>query len=171
MTFLQRAGIVLAAVTFAACGSDQSQGASIGSDEASVVTVAGEDAPAFEPGDSDNPEEEVDVASVVTVTVDLPADVELFGVAVVALEDISLADAPSVEIARVEIPVDQLAGQNNTVDVFLPLPLDGTIDVTATVHIDVDENGTFSQGDWISPDLAMVTPESQSNIVVDLVRI
>lgn len=153
-----------------ACGGDDPSQTAAG-DEASVVTVADADAPAFEPGDSDNPDEEVDVASVVSVKVDLPDDVELFGVAVVALEDISLADAPSIEIARVEVPVGQLATQDNTVEVFLPLPLDGTIDVTATVHIDVDENGAFSQGDWISPELAMVTPESQSNIVVNLVRI
>jgi hypothetical protein len=171
MTYVQRAGIVLTAVLFAACGGDQTQGTSASGDGATEITVVGEDAPAFEPGDSDNPDEEVDVASVVTVTVDIPADAELFGVAVVALEDVSLADAPSVEIARVEMPVDQLAGQGNKVDVFLPLPLDGTIDVTATVHIDVDENGAFSQGDWISPELAMVTPETQSNIVLGLVRI
>ena len=171
MRHVQRAGIVMAAVVLAACGGDEVQETSAGSDGATVVTVAGDDAPAFEPGDEDNPDEEVDVASVVTVTVDIPADADLFGVAVVALEDISLADAPSVEIARVEMPVEQLAGQGNTVDVFLPLPLDGTIDVTATVHIDVDENGAFSQGDWISPELAMVTPETQSNIVLGLVRI
>lgn len=163
------AALVLGVSMPAACGSDDPR-ASVSGDEASVVTVAGDEAPSFEPGD-DRPVEEVDVASVVTVIVDRPDGVELFGTAIVALEDVSLSDAPSIEIARVEVPTADLAAMNDTVEIFLPLPLDGSIDVTATVHIDTDESGTFSQGDWISPELIPVTPSTQSGLIAGLVRI
>ena len=69
------------------------------------------------------------------------------------------------------MPVADLVAQDNTVEVFLPLPLDGTIDVTATVHIDIDESGGLSPGDWISNELALVTPGNASVVTVGLVQI
>lgn len=158
-----------------ACGSDDGEptladGAGSDDDGASSVTASGADSQIIEEGDQ-RPEDEVDGASVVRVVVELPPDIDLAGNVIVALEDITYSDTEAVEIARLELPVAQLIEQGNQVEMFLPLPLDGSVDVTATVHLDVDENGTFSQGDWISPELAMVTPETSSNVIVNLVQI
>jgi hypothetical protein len=70
-----------------------------------------------------------------------------------------------------ELSVAQLVSQSMAVELFTPVPLDGSIDVTATVHIDVDENGAFSQGDWISPNLASVGPGPGSAVSVTMVQI
>lgn len=152
----------------AACGSAADE--TVVADDASAVTVAGADSAIEEQGD-DRPEEETDAASVVSIMVDLPEGADLAGIAIVALEDVTMADAEAIQIASLELPVDQLAAQNNMVEVFLPLPLDGSVAITATVHIDVDENGSFSQGDWISPDLVPVTTETASEITVKMVQI
>lgn len=164
-----------ASVTLAisACGS--SDGESLAAAEAdpgaaaSAETVGGAASGIVDEGDS-APDGEPDGAAVVAVTIDVPSGVELAGVAIVALEDITVADTEAVEIGRVELPASDLQVLGNEVEVFLPLPLDGSIDVTATVHIDVDENGAVSQGDWISPALSMVTSDSTA-VVVEIVQI
>lgn len=162
--------LVAALALLSACGTDGDPTVAGTGDDASAVTVAGADSAIVEQGD-DRPDEEVDVASVVSVTVDLPPGVELAGTAIVALEDITYADAEAIEIASVELPVAQLIENDHRVDVFLPLPLDGSVEVTATVHIDIDENGVFSTGDWISPELAMVAPGSNPEVTVNVVQI
>lgn len=146
--------LLVLALPVSACGLTQSDG-SVVADDVSAVTVAGADS-AIEPEGDARPEGETDAAGLVSVAVDVPVGTELAGTAIVALEDASLSDVESVEIARVELPAADLAANGNVVEVFLPLPLDGTLDITATVHIDVDENGSFSQGDWISPELTPV---------------
>lgn len=153
----------------AACASSSSDDV-VTADDASVVTVAGSDSAIVAEGDS-RPDGEVDNTSLVSVTVDVPEGVQLAGNVIVALEDVTVPEAEAVEVARVELPATNLAAQNNQVDVFLPLPLDGSIDVVATVHIDIDENGTFSQGDWISPDLVPVTSQNARAITVIMVQI
>ncbi|MGI9596858.1 MAG: hypothetical protein ACR2QK_11900 [Acidimicrobiales bacterium] len=164
--------LTAAAALLAACGSggDESTVADGDENDASAVTVSGDESAIVEQGD-DRPDNEADAASVVLVTVDLPEGADLAGTVVVALEDITYADVDAIEIASVELSVAQLLEQENRVEVFLPLPLDGSVDVTATVHIDVDENGSFSQGDWISPEVAMVTPDSASEVTVTMVQI
>lgn len=158
------AGCVAVVLALSACGS---------TDEEPVVAAAAGTADAesgiVDEGDS-QPEGERDGASVIAVTVDVPSGAVLAGTAIVALEDVTIADVEAIEIGRVELPAADLEAQNNRVELFLPLPLDGSIDVTATVHIDVDENGTFSQGDWISPALAMVTVGTES-VTVEIVQI
>lgn len=139
-------------------------------DDASAVTVAGADSAIVAEGDA-RPEGEADNTSLVSITVDVPEGVQLAGTAIVALEDVTFSDAESVEVARVEVSAADLAARNNQVDLFLPLPLDGSLDIVATVHIDVDENGTFSQGDWISPDLAPVTSQNAAAVSVIMVQI
>lgn len=159
------AGIAMLA---AACGSEGDPVTV--ADENSAVTAPDADAGIVEEGD-DRPPEEADRASVVSVIVDLPIDVELAGTVIVALEDITYADAEGVEIGRVELPVAQLRNQGNRVELFLPLPFDGSVDVTATVHIDVDESGGLSPGDWISPELAMVGADPTTPVTVSIVPI
>ena len=158
------AASVAAGLLLSACGSGPGE-------DTSAVAAGGDDAGAdIEDTGDDRPATEDDPATVVLVTVDVPADVQLAGTAVVALEDITHADRPSVEIASVELPAAELQARDDRVELFLPLPLDGSIDVTATVHIDVDENGSVSQGDWISPDLAMVTAGA-SEVTVTIVPV
>lgn len=168
--------MVIVAVTLigAACGSsadDPEVAAVEGSDDNTAVTVAGADSGIEEEGDARPDDAGPESPAVVIVTVDVPDEMDRAGLAIVALEDVTLSDVESVEIGRVELPVADLVAQDNTVEVFLPLPLDGTIDVTATVHIDIDESGSLSPGDWISNELAPVTPETASTITVGIVRI
>ncbi len=158
------AGLVL----LAACGSVDDQSTEAG-DDRSAITVAGAESGIVEEGDS-RPDDEADPASVVSITVDLPEGADIAGTAIVALEDITYADAAAVEIASVNLPVAQLVEQQNQVDIFLPLPLDGSVEVTATVHIDVDESGSISQGDWISPALAPVTGAGDS-VTVTMIQV
>ncbi len=162
------------ALLLSACGSggdDPIIADGIGSTgESSAVTASGADSAITDEGD-DRPVDEADPASIVVVTVALPEGADVAGNAIVALEDITYVDAEAVEIANVTLPVAKLLEQGNEVELFLPLPLDGSIDVTATVHIDVDENGAFSQGDWISPELAMIAPGEGSQVTVSVVQI
>lgn len=168
------AAAVAAGLLLAACGSSDGgpvlAGEAGAGDDGSAVAASGADSAIVESGDG-RPEDEVDAATVVVVTIDVPPEIELAGLAVVSLEDISYADEESVEIATVRVPAADLRNQDNQVEVFLPLPLDGSIDVTATVHIDVDESGTVSQGDWISPDLAMVGTGEAASVTVSVVPV
>lgn len=168
------AAAVAAGLVLAACGSSDRGPVLAGDpgsgDDGSAVAASGADSAIVESGD-DRPPEEADAATVVLVTVDVPAETELLGTAVVSLEDISYSDTESIEIASVRVPAAELQSQDNKVEVFLPLPLDGSIDVTAAVHIDVDESGTISPGDWISPELAMVAPGEASEVTVSIVPV
>lgn len=156
--------LMVGSLTLAACSASDEQSTLAG--DGVEVTVAGADAGIESEGD-ERPDGEADNPNVLSVTVDAPEGVELAGVAVIAIEDVSLADAPSVEIARVEVPAAQLAEQP-AVELFVPVPLDGSIDVTATVHIDTDESGSISPGDWISPELVPVGPDT-SEVAVSIV--
>ena len=164
------ATLFVAGTILVGCGTAGDDPTLTAGDGPEAVVAEGSDSQVVEEGDQ-RPEGESGPASVVEVTVGLPPDTELVGKAIITLEDISLADTESVEIARVEMPIAELAAQDHRVQVFLPLPLDGSVDVNAAVHLDIDENGSFSPGDWISPGLALVTPESASNIVIDVVPI
>ena len=156
------------ALVVAACGSD---GDGVVAGQAGAgVSADGADAAFVDQGDERPDGSEGPV--VVSVTVDVPPEVDLAGTAIVALEDITYSDTESVEISRIELPAADLRSQSDRVELLLPLPLDGSIDVTATVHIDVDESGGFSHGDWISPSLAPVTTESvATGLIVGIVQI
>lgn len=165
ITVLLCAGILLAG-----CGSDEDETTLSAEGGDAAVVADGADSQIVDGGDPP-PDGETEPASIVNVTVGVPPDTDLAGNAIITLEDVTLVDTESLEIARVEIPISELAAQDHQVEMFLPLPLDGSIEVNAAVHLDIDENGSFSPGDWISPDLAMVTSESAANIVVDVVPI
>ncbi len=168
-----RTSIIAALVTagiVTGCGAGGERPTLAAGDSAEAVVAEGSDSEIVEEGDA-RPDGEPGAASVVEVTVALPPDTDLVGEAVITLEDVSLADTESVEITRVELPIEDLAAQDHRVEVFLPLPLDGSVDVNAAVHLDIDEDGSFSPGDWISPELVLVTPESAANVVVEVVPI
>lgn len=174
MTDVRTIGVLLAAaLLLAACGSEDrpvlADGSAV-SDDGSAITVEGAESAILDEGDDGPAEPAGDAAEAITVAIDVPPDAELAGTAIIALEDVSLADAGSIQIAAVEVPAGNLAAIDNEVEIILPLPLDGTIDVAATVHIDTDESGGFSQGDWISPDLVLVTPET-TTVAVTIVPI
>ena len=162
------AAIVLVAV---ACGDGTADdvAASSDGDGVAAVTAPGADSGFVDEGDQ-TPAESGDL-SVVSVTVDLPADVELAGRAIVTLEDVTYSDIDAAEIARVELTAADLRTRGDTVDVVVPLPLDGTVDINAAVHLDVDESGTLSQGDWISSELAPVTAAAAGAVTVRVVQI
>ncbi len=162
--------MLAAGIIVAGCGLSGDDTTVAAGDGPEAVVATGSDSEVIEEGDR-RPEGENGMASIVNVKVGLPPDTELVGKAIITLEDISLADVESVEIARVELPIAELAAQDHRVEVFLPLPLDGSVEVNAAVHLDIDENGSFSPGDWISPGLALVTSETAPNIVVDVVPI
>lgn len=139
-------------------------------DDPSAVTVDDAESGIVAQGDT-RPADEQDSTSVVSLAIDLPDGVQPAGIVIVALEDVTFADSEIVEIARVELTAADLVARSNRVDMFLPLPLDGSLDVAATAHIDVDENGTFSQGDWISPERVPVTNENAGSVTVIMVQI
>ncbi len=155
---MRTAGALLAAATLMLIGCGTADGQPTLAEDGEAVIAAGADA-GIEGGGDERPVEEVDDPTVISVTVDAPDGVELLGTAVIAIEDVSLADASSTEIARVEVPAADVADRT-AVDLFVPVPLDGTIEVTATVHIDTDESGSVSPGDWISPELVPVGPDT-----------
>jgi hypothetical protein len=135
------------------------------------VTAAGTDSPFVNDGDGDiTPASDPDPGRLVRVTVEAPPEAGLAGRVIITLEDVSLSDVPSSVISRVELPAAELQTQANTVDVYLPLPLDGSVDVNAAVHVDVDESGTVSMGDWISSTLVVVSPDS-TEVVVPVVAV
>ncbi len=163
---MRTVGALLMVATLMLIGCGTAEGQPTLADDGEAVVAAGADAGIEGQGD-ERPPEEANDPTVISVTVDAPAGVELSGTAVIAIEDVSLADAPSTEIARVEVPAAQLAG-SSAVDLFVPVPLDGSIEVTATVHIDTDDSGSISPGDWISPELVPVGPDT-SEVAVSIV--
>jgi hypothetical protein len=99
------------------------------------------------------------------------ADETLAGMVIVALEDVSFADVPSAELGRVEMPVSDLRDQGSKVDFFLPIPLEESADVNASVHVDVDGDGQLSEGDWTSPEIVPVSSFGGSTVAVSLIEI
>ncbi len=165
---LRRAGaaLVVTLVVASACTGEE-----VGSPSGSSSTTVA-DGIAFETAAADQvaPGEE-SLTEFVVVTVDLPPGQTLTGTAVVALEDVTLRDAAALELERVELPVEELVANGGRVEVLLPLPLDGSLDINAAVHIDVDQDGLVTSGDWISPDLRLVTPDTVGGLHVGIVPV
>lgn len=100
------------------------------------------------------------VTDFVLVNVELPADQALAGTMVVALADVTQVDAPPVELERIEVSVNDFVAGGSRTQVFLPVPLDGSLDIAATAHVDTDSDGTINAGDWISVEQVLVTPDT-----------
>jgi hypothetical protein len=146
-------------------GSDESEG--VGPE----VTASGADAGFVDEGD-DPPEGDDQSPLVLTIRIDAPPGADLAGTTIVALEDTTQSDTEVAEIARLELPTEELRSQGDQVELLLPLPLDGSIEVATTVHIDVDESRSQSQGDWVSPGKIPVTAESAaSGLTIEIVQI
>ncbi|MEL7156972.1 MAG: hypothetical protein AAFN30_10275 [Actinomycetota bacterium] len=147
---------VLAAALFASgCSSSLDPDPEIGSGVSSTTVIDGVE---FDTEQADQAEADPAITDFVLVKVQLPADQALTGTVIVALEDVSLADAAPIELERVEMPVNDLIVAGGEVEVFLPVPLDGSLDINASAHVDVDQDGAISAGDWISTELVLVTP-------------
>ena len=157
--------MAVAALLLAACSSGES--------EAVLTGDTGEDGDSgFAPSGDAVPEDVVeDDAALITVVVELPSDQLLEGMVIVALEDISYADVSSPELGRVELSVSELRSQGNAVDIFLPVPLDGNVEVNAAVHIDIDMDGVISTGDWISPNIVRVSSFTGLTVSVAVVEV
>jgi hypothetical protein len=160
------AGMAAMMLLLSACGGQEA-----GSDSAQTAgSELGSESDLL-PADGSGPEGDAIGPTTVSVVVELPAGQTLNGMAIVALEDVSYADVPATELGRVELPVTELRDQGAKVDIFLPLPLDGSTDVNATVHIDVDGNGEVSEGDWMSTEMVLVTGFAGTTVSVPIVQI
>lgn len=159
-----------AALLLASCSSGDSEivgGADLGS---SAVDRTGESG--FTASQDTDPEAGSEEDSpFVTVVVELPANGLLIGTAIIALEDITYTDVAAPELDRIELPVSDLRSQGNMVDLYLPVPLDGQTEVNASVHIDTDSDGAITQGDWISPNIVLVSSFTGSTVVVTIVEV
>lgn len=164
-----------AALLLASCSSGDSEivgGADLGS---SAVDRTGESG--FTASQDIDPEAGSEMAGsekdspFVTVVVELPANGLLIGTAIIALEDITYTDVAAPELDRIELPVSDLRSQGNMVDLYLPVPLDGQTEVNASVHIDTDSDGAITQGDWISPNIVLVSSFTGSTVVVTIVEV
>ena len=108
----------------------------------------------------------------VSVKIIIPAAETLTGTAIITLEDISFQDAPSVELARLEIPASSLTADKASVAVPIDLQtVDSSADITVAILIDSDDSGDASAGDWISNTLALVINNSRMEVSMDVVRI
>ena len=108
----------------------------------------------------------------VSVKIIIPSDDTLTGTAIITLEDISFPDAPSVELARLEVPASSLS--NDQAGVAVPIDLqtvDSGADINVAVLIDSDDSGDASAGDWISKSLALVITNDRMEATVDVMRI
>ena len=108
----------------------------------------------------------------VSVKIIIPSDEALSGTAIITLEDISFQDAPSVELARLEVPASTLTNDQATVAVPIDLQtVDSGADINVAVLIDSDDSGDASPGDWISNSLALVITNDRMEATVDVVRL
>lgn len=108
----------------------------------------------------------------VTVMIVIPEGKKLTGTAIITLEDITLQDAQSVELASVITPASKLINDQITVEVPIDLRLvnpDAIVNVA--VHIDSDDSGDLSNGDWISDSLVSVITNATMIATIDIIQI
>ena len=149
-----------------------SQDGDVTAEETGSEVMASEGEAGFIDEGDDPPEGDDQSPLVLSIKVDAPPGADLAGTTIVALEDVTLSDTEAIEIARVELPTAELRSQGDQVDLVLPLPLDESINVTATVHVDIDESGTLSQGDLVSPSAVPVSAESvATGLTIEIVQI
>lgn len=142
-------------------------GAPVSSPEASVPSDPA--SVAFDQAQADAATADPGLIDFVAVNVQLPTAPPTTGTAVVALADVTRADVEPIELERVELPMSELAAAGNRVEVFLPVPLDGSLDIAANAAIDVDDDGLIGVGDWASTELVLITPETaRAGVFVNL---
>ncbi len=142
-------------------------GAPVSSPESTVS--AGPASVAFDQAQADAAAADPGLIDFVAVNVQLPVAPPATGTAVVALADVTRADVEPIELERVEVPMSELVAAGNRVEVFLPVPLDGSLDIAANAAIDVDGDGLIGPGDWASTELVLITPETaRAGVFVNL---
>jgi len=108
----------------------------------------------------------------VVVTIAVPAGNALSGTAIVSLEDITVQDAPAVQLASVSVDVSSLQRTEPTIVIPINLRhITAKTDINVAVHIDADNNGLLSEGDWISDSIVRAISNAKMAVVVDVVRI
>ena len=108
----------------------------------------------------------------VIVTIAMPSGLTAKGVVVVTLEDITLPDVPAKELARVRVATSALQASRGSVVVPVDLKLiKSNAMINAAVHIDIDNNGIVSDGDWISDSIVLVITNSKMRATIDVVKV
>jgi len=108
----------------------------------------------------------------VAVTIAVPEGTSLTGTAIVTLEDIALQDVPSVTLAEVSVATSTFKLAQPTVIVPIDLQLiTARTEVNVAVHIDADDDGLLSDGDWISDTLVPAVNNNIKAVVVDVIKI
>lgn len=110
--------------------------------------------------------------SEVIVTIIVPEGTELTGTAIITLEDITFQDQPSVELAKASAPASALLNAQSTIAVPFDLQvIDPKATINVAVHIDADNSGTITDGDWLSDSIVIVINNSKFDVAVSLVKI
>lgn len=108
----------------------------------------------------------------VVVTVVVPEGETLTGTAIITLQDITLQDAPSVELARETASASTLGSDQTQVAVPVDLSVvKPNASINVAVHIDADDDGSFSNGDWISDSVTNVITNDKMVADVAVVQI
>jgi len=108
----------------------------------------------------------------VVVTIALPSGKLLSGTTIVTIEDVSLQDAPSVILARLEVESTTVKSSDGTIVVPIDLSLvPPNAIINASVHVDADSDGTISAGDWISDSVVPVITNSKMSAAISIVEI
>ena len=108
----------------------------------------------------------------VMVTISVPEGKTLSGTAIITLEDITIQDTPSVQLATVRVPASTLAYALPTVAIPVDLrSINSDTNVNVAVHIDSDNDGLLSNGDWISDSIVNVINNGQMAVIIDIVKI
>ena len=106
------------------------------------------------------------------VTISVPESEILSGTAIVTLEDVTVQDTPSVSLAKVNVPASTFAHALPTIAIPIDLKsINSDTDVNVAVHIDSDNDGLLSNGDWISDSIVNVINNGKMAVVVDIVKI
>jgi len=108
----------------------------------------------------------------VVVTIAVPEGETLTGTAIFTLEDLTIQDAPAVELARVTTPASSLMDALPSITIPIDLNLvNPDAEINVAVHIDSDDDGLFSDGDWMSDSIVNVINNGEMAVVIDIVKI
>jgi len=108
----------------------------------------------------------------VIVTIAVPEGETLAGTAIITLEDITMQDAPAVQLASVSAEASSLTHSLPTITIPIDLSLvNAGADINVAVHIDSDNDGRLSNGDWISDTIVNVINNGKMAVVVEIIKI
>ena len=110
-----------------------------------------------------------------SIAFDKPLEPEAGTIARVLVEDVTLADAASVAVAQVNLPLSAMAAASGSLPFTLTVPeVDASRRYAVRVHIDRSGNGRIEAGDQIStqsyPVLTQGSPQAELRVAVVPVR-